>query len=56
MKTEITSNALSLKETQAILAAIALGLILVVATNFAPISAAHNAAHDTRHSLGFPCH
>jgi cobalt transporter subunit CbtB len=23
---------------------------------FAPVSAVHNAAHDTRHSAAFPCH
>ncbi len=40
----------------AILGAVFFGLFLVLATNFSHISAAHNAAHDTRHSIGFPCH
>ncbi|MFD0986316.1 CbtB domain-containing protein [Methyloligella solikamskensis] len=36
--------------------ALALGLSLVFTTGFAHPSALHNAAHDTRHALGFPCH
>lgn len=35
---------------------IALGLSLIFVVGFAPISAVHNAAHDTRHSAEFPCH
>jgi len=39
-------------------AAIALlfGLALVYTTGFAHSSTIHNAAHDTRHALSFPCH
>ncbi|HEX6957038.1 MAG TPA: CbtB domain-containing protein [Ferrovibrio sp.] len=33
-----------------------LGLFLVWGVGFSPIAAIHNAAHDTRHSNGFPCH
>ncbi len=33
-----------------------LGASLVFLVGMSPLSAAHNAAHDTRHSLGFPCH
>lgn len=33
-----------------------LGAGLVYLAGFAYPSVAHNAAHDTRHSLGFPCH
>ncbi|WP_053981241.1 CbtB domain-containing protein [Marinagarivorans algicola] len=32
------------------------GAIMVLAVGFMPMSAAHNAAHDTRHALAFPCH
>jgi cobalt transporter subunit CbtB len=39
----------------AIVAAL-LGVFLVFGTGMAQIPAAHNAAHDTRHSLAFPCH
>ena len=37
-------------------AALLLGMLLVAGTGFAHIEAVHNAAHDTRHSLAFPCH
>ena len=39
-------------------AAIALlfGIALVYTTGFAHSSTIHNAAHDTRHALSFPCH
>lgn len=40
---------------QAVMAAI-LGLFLVWVTGLSQISVLHNAAHDTRHSVGFPCH
>jgi len=33
-----------------------LGFFLVAGTGFAQTEAVHNAAHDTRHSLAFPCH
>jgi cobalt transporter subunit CbtB len=33
-----------------------LGLGLVAGVGFAGPSAIHNAAHDTRHATGFPCH
>lgn len=38
------------------LAAMFVGLSLFLATGFAWPSAIHNATHDTRHSLGLPCH
>jgi cobalt transporter subunit CbtB len=36
--------------------ALFLGLGLVFLTGFAHSQLIHNAAHDTRHSLSFPCH
>jgi len=44
------SNALA-----ALFAAI-LGLALLFAAGFAETHVLHNAAHDARHSAGFPCH
>lgn len=32
------------------------GLVLIWGIGFAAPSAIHNAAHDTRHSVAFPCH
>jgi cobalt transporter subunit CbtB len=39
----------------AIFAAV-LGGFLVWGVGFSPVDFVHNAAHDTRHSTGFPCH
>ncbi|MGI9404102.1 MAG: CbtB domain-containing protein [Hyphomicrobium sp.] len=36
--------------------AFAFGVGLVFTTGLAHPSAIHNAAHDTRHALSFPCH
>ncbi len=33
-----------------------LGAALIFVAGFAPQDALHNAAHDTRHGSGFPCH
>jgi len=33
-----------------------LGAALVFAAGFANSSVMHDAAHDTRHTTGFPCH
>lgn len=38
------------------LAALILGLGLLLAAGFAWPAALHNATHDTRHALGLPCH
>lgn len=36
--------------------AVILGLCLMWAADFSNIAVFHNGAHDSRHSLGFPCH
>ena len=41
---------------RAALAAFFVGLALVFITGFVQIDNVHNAAHDTRHALSFPCH
>ncbi len=33
-----------------------LGAFLIWGVGFSHIDVLHNAAHDTRHSAGFPCH
>ncbi len=40
----------------AALAALAFGVALVFTVGFASPATIHNAAHDTRHALSFPCH
>ncbi|MDG5499141.1 CbtB domain-containing protein [Marinobacter sp. BGYM27] len=37
-------------------AALVFGVMILFAVGFLPMSFAHNAAHDTRHSFVFPCH
>ncbi len=32
------------------------GLLLIFGAGFAQPHVVHNAAHDTRHAVGFPCH
>ena len=38
------------------LLASALAAVLLYGMGFTPMEALHNAAHDGRHSAGFPCH
>ena len=38
------------------IAALLFGMIVLFAVGFAPMGAAHNAAHDVRHTMAFPCH
>lgn len=52
----LTSQSASLSRLWPALSAALLGLVIIYGAGFAPQSAAHNAAHDTRHSAGFPCH
>ena len=38
------------------IAALVFGLVILFAVGFLPLEAAHNAAHDVRHTMAFPCH
>jgi len=38
------------------IAAMLLGIVFIGVTGFAPLQAIHDAAHNTRHAIGFPCH
>ena len=40
----------------AALVAVLLGVVILYGVGFASTPLLHNAAHDTRHSQGFPCH
>jgi cobalt transporter subunit CbtB len=51
----VAGLSLSQRLTAGVLALI-IGLVLVGGVGFASDMNIHNGAHDTRHSLGFPCH
>lgn len=51
----VQSSATSSRFIQIFCAAL-LGLFLIGSAGFSHIEAIHNAAHDVRHSLSFPCH
>ena len=44
------------KARASLAAAFALGAGLVFLVGFAQSAALHDAAHDTRHTMAFPCH
>ena len=60
MNTQVqTASVASLSVSQRLVAgvlALFIGLALVGGVGFASDMNIHNGAHDTRHSLGFPCH
>ena len=60
MNTQVqTASFASLSVSQRLIAgvlALVIGFVLVGGVGFASDMAIHNGAHDTRHSLGFPCH
>lgn len=39
-----------------LIGAFLLGGVILFGAGFLNMAAVHNAAHDTRHSQGFPCH
>ena len=51
-----SSQSTTISKTLQLAAAFVLGGVIVYAAGFVNTAAVHNAAHDTRHSQGFPCH
>ena len=50
-------SSLSLSQRLAVgVVALIIGFTLIGTVGFAQDLRLHNGAHDTRHSLGFPCH
>jgi cobalt transporter subunit CbtB len=59
MTARTISSTTSLTDSRRIAAGFALLLIgatLTFAVGLSSMAVAHNAAHDTRHAIGFPCH
>jgi cobalt transporter subunit CbtB len=56
-KPEMTAKtAFDLSRAIPIFIAMLLGAFIVGGVGFSHIEAVHNAAHDYRHSMAFPCH
>jgi cobalt transporter subunit CbtB len=51
-----SQQVLTFSRTMQLLGATLLGVIILYGAGFVNTPAVHNAAHDTRHSQGFPCH
>ena len=51
-----TSSLTMTQRVAAGLSVMAFGLLLIAGVGLAHADKLHNAAHDTRHSIGFPCH
>ena len=47
---------ISFSKSLQLISAMLLGIVILYGAGFVQTSAAHNAAHDMRHSQGFPCH
>jgi cobalt transporter subunit CbtB len=57
MITDRISTSITLSQRVAAgLSAMVFGIFLVVGVGLSHADKLHNAAHDTRHSIGFPCH
>ena len=54
--TQQVEHSLALTRPLQLLGAVLLGAIILYAAGFVQTSVVHNAAHDMRHSQGFPCH
>lgn len=52
----VTSQASVSERAKAVAAALVLGFVLIYSVGFSASATIHNAAHDTRHGLAFPCH
>ena len=52
-----TESDVAISETlKARILAVAFGTAILFVVGFANSTSVHNAAHDTRHTLAFPCH
>jgi len=57
LQTTVDQQAVSETSTMVqTLGACLFGALILFAVGFMSMDAAHNAAHDTRHTLAFPCH
>ena len=50
------TDSLTLSATLQIIAASLIALVVLYGVGFSEMDIAHNSAHDSRHSVAFPCH
>ena len=53
---QIQTGAIPLATVYAVTAAVVTGALIIGAVGFGGAEMLHNAAHDIRHGLSFPCH
>ncbi len=53
---DTTAVSTTISKPLQLVSAFLFGAIILYGAGFVNIAAAHNAAHDTRHSQAFPCH
>ena len=53
---QIQAGAVPVSTLTGVILAALLGVFLVLGTGLAGADVLHNAAHDSRHGIGFPCH
>ena len=53
---QVGVHSTSLSKPLQIACAILLGSVILYGAGFVNTAAVHNAAHDIRHTQGFPCH
>ncbi len=51
-----SAGAISSEIHKARFVAVLLGVVMLFSAGFSQSTSFHNAAHDTRHTLAFPCH
>ncbi|VAW77903.1 hypothetical protein MNBD_GAMMA14-2091 [hydrothermal vent metagenome] len=51
-----TTGSITIPKPLQLISAFLLGMVVLYGAGFVQTSAVHNAAHDMRHSQGFPCH
>jgi len=54
--TQTQTRSLTFSATLQIVAASLIALVVLYGVGFAGMDIAHNSAHDSRHSVAFPCH
>lgn len=53
---QLTTEQVTITKPLQLISALLLGGAILYAAAFVQTPAVHNAAHDMRHSQGFPCH